>query len=56
LSKSKYSDSVVEGDTRIGDVMDKIRALGPDKVLVQSGDVPKAVEFFFDRPADVPPA
>jgi hypothetical protein len=25
-------------------------------VLVQSRGVPKAVEFFFDRPADVPPA
>ena len=25
-------------------------------VLVQSGSVPKAIEFFFDRPADVPPA
>jgi hypothetical protein len=24
--------------------------------LVQSGIVPKAIEFFFDRPADVPPA
>jgi hypothetical protein len=24
--------------------------------LVQSGGVPKAIEFFFDRPADVPPA
>jgi hypothetical protein len=31
--KSKYADSVVEGDTRIGHVMDKIRALGLDKVL-----------------------
>jgi hypothetical protein len=25
-------------------------------VFVQSGSVPKAIEFFFDRPADVPPA
>ena len=25
-------------------------------VFVQSGGVPKAIEFFFDRPADVPPA
>src|SRR5262249_41622056 len=31
LSKSKYSDSLVEADTRIGHVMDKLRALGLDK-------------------------
>jgi arylsulfatase A-like enzyme len=31
LSKSKYADSVVENDTRIGHIMDKIRALGLDK-------------------------
>jgi arylsulfatase A-like enzyme len=31
MSKSKYADSVVEADTRIGHVMDKIRALGLDK-------------------------
>lgn len=31
LSKSKYADSVVELDTRIGAIMDKIRALGLDK-------------------------
>src|SRR6516225_874169 len=31
LSKSKYADSIVEADTRIGHVMDKIRALGLDK-------------------------
>ncbi|HTZ32943.1 MAG TPA: arylsulfatase [Methylomirabilota bacterium] len=31
LSKSKYADSVVENDTRIGRIMDKIRALGLDK-------------------------
>jgi arylsulfatase len=31
LSKSKYADSVVENDTRIGHVMDKVRALGLDK-------------------------
>jgi len=30
-SKSKYADSLVEADTRIGRVMDKIRALGLDK-------------------------
>jgi arylsulfatase A-like enzyme len=30
-SKSKYADSVVEADTRIGHVIDKIRALGLDK-------------------------
>ncbi len=30
-SKSKYSDSVVEGDSRVGHVMDKIKALGIDK-------------------------
>jgi arylsulfatase A-like enzyme len=31
ISKSKYADSMVEMDTRIGRVMDKIRALGLDK-------------------------
>ena len=31
LSKSKFADSVVENDTRIGRVMDKVRALGLDK-------------------------
>jgi arylsulfatase A-like enzyme len=31
ISKSKYADSVVENDTRIGRVMDKVRALGLDK-------------------------
>ncbi|GJG95054.1 arylsulfatase [Cupriavidus pauculus] len=31
LSKSKYADSVVELDARIGHIMDKIRALGLDK-------------------------
>jgi arylsulfatase len=31
LSKSKYADSVVENDTRIGRIMDKIRSLGLDK-------------------------
>jgi len=31
LSKSKYADSIVEADTRIGDVVDKVRALGLDK-------------------------
>jgi arylsulfatase len=31
LSKSKYADSIVENDTRIGRVMDKVRALGIDK-------------------------
>jgi arylsulfatase A-like enzyme len=31
LSKSKYADSVVEADTRIGHVLDKIRQLGLDK-------------------------
>jgi len=30
LSKSKYADAVVENDTRIGRIMDKIRALGLD--------------------------
>jgi arylsulfatase len=30
-SKSKYADSVVENDTRIGRIMDKIRTLGLDK-------------------------
>jgi arylsulfatase A-like enzyme len=30
-SKSKYADSVVENDTRIGRIMDKVRALGLDK-------------------------
>jgi arylsulfatase A-like enzyme len=28
LSKSKYADSIVENDTRIGRIMDKVRALG----------------------------
>jgi arylsulfatase len=31
LSKSKYADSVVELDARIGRIMDKVRALGLDK-------------------------
>jgi arylsulfatase len=31
MSKSKYADSVVENDTRIGHVMDKVRALGLEK-------------------------
>jgi arylsulfatase len=31
LSKSKYADSVVELDTRIGRIMDKLRATGLDK-------------------------
>ena len=31
ISKSKYADSLVENDTRIGRIMDKIRALGLDK-------------------------
>jgi arylsulfatase len=31
LSKSKYADSVVELDARIGAIMDKVRALGLDK-------------------------
>ena len=31
LSKSKYADSVVENDTRIGRILDKLRALGLDK-------------------------
>jgi arylsulfatase A-like enzyme len=31
LSKTKYADSVVENDTRIGKVMDKLRELGLDK-------------------------
>jgi len=31
LSKSKYADSVVELDTRIGRIMDKLQALGMDK-------------------------
>ena len=31
MSKSKYADSLVENDTRIGRVMDKVRALGLDK-------------------------
>ena len=31
ISKSKYADSIVENDTRIGRVMDKIRELGLDK-------------------------
>ena len=31
MSKSKYADSVVELDTRIGHIMDKLRELGLDK-------------------------
>ena len=31
ISKSKYADSVVELDTRIGRIMDKLRSLGLDK-------------------------
>jgi arylsulfatase len=31
MSKSKYADSIVENDTRIGRIMDKVRALGLDK-------------------------
>jgi len=31
LSKSKYADSIVENDTRIGRILDTIRALGLDK-------------------------
>ena len=31
ISKSKYADSVVELDTRIGRIMDKLRELGLDK-------------------------
>jgi len=31
LSKSKFADSVVEVDARIGHIMDKVRALGLDK-------------------------
>jgi arylsulfatase len=30
-SKSKFADSVVENDARIGDILDKVRALGLDK-------------------------
>ena len=31
LSKSKYADSIVENDARIGHIVDKVRALGLDK-------------------------
>jgi arylsulfatase len=31
MAKSKYADSVVENDTRIGRIMDKVRSLGLDK-------------------------
>src|SRR5215475_13261029 len=31
LNKTKYADSVVENDTRIGRIMDKLRSLGLDK-------------------------
>ncbi len=30
-SKSKFADSIVENDARIGDILDKLRALGLDK-------------------------
>src|ERR1700744_5373394 len=33
LSKSKYADSVVENDTRIGRIMDKVRARGRFKTI-----------------------
>jgi len=31
MAKTKFADSIVEADTRIGHVMDKVRALGLDK-------------------------
>ena len=31
MAKTKFADSVVENDTRIGRIMDKIRELGLDK-------------------------
>jgi arylsulfatase A-like enzyme len=31
MDKSKYADSIVENDTRIGEIMDKLRSLGLDK-------------------------
>ena len=31
MSKTKFADSIVEADTRIGKVLDKVRALGLDK-------------------------
>jgi arylsulfatase A-like enzyme len=31
MSKSKFADSIVENDTRIGRIIDKVRALGLDK-------------------------
>jgi arylsulfatase len=31
MSKSKYADSIVENDTRIGRILDKVRQLGLDK-------------------------
>ena len=31
MSKNKYADSLVENDTRIGRILDKVRALGLDK-------------------------
>ena len=31
MSKSKYADSIVENDTRIGRIMEKVRSLGLDK-------------------------
>ena len=31
MSKSKYADSIVENDTRIGDIMNKLHELGLDK-------------------------
>ena len=31
MSKSKYAESIVELDTRIGRIMDKLRVLGLDK-------------------------
>jgi arylsulfatase len=31
LSKTKFADSIVENDSRIGDIMEKVRSLGLDK-------------------------
>jgi len=37
MSKSKYADSVIENDTRIGRIVDRVRALGLDKNSTYSG-------------------
>jgi hypothetical protein len=37
MSKSKYADSMVEMDARVGHIMDKLRELGIDKNTLVAG-------------------